>query len=143
MSTYVIDASVAAKWFVDEEHSQNALAVLDEGNRLHAPDFLLLEMDSIVCKLIRRGVLSHSEAAEIRDALRLYPIQHHPFVSFLDPAFEIAQRTGRSIYDCLYVALAILLGGSMVTADRSLYHALQAGDLAGHLTLIEDVPPAG
>ena len=51
MSLYVVDASVAAKWFIEEVHAEAALALLRESNRLHAPDFLLVEMDGLLCKL--------------------------------------------------------------------------------------------
>lgn len=139
MSVLIIDASVAAKWFVEEEHSGAALSALKEGNQLHAPDFLFLEMDSIIGKWIRRSVINHLEGIELRDALRLYPIQRHPFISFLDPAFTISSRTGQSVYDCLYVALAVLLKGKMLTADRKLYDGLRSGPFKKHLIWIEDI----
>src|SRR3989304_9486659 len=69
VSVLIVDASVAAKWFVEEEHGEAALSVLDEKNQLHAPDFLLLEMDSIVCKWVRRGVVSPAEGTEGRDEI--------------------------------------------------------------------------
>jgi len=127
VSLFIVDASVAAKWFVEEEYDQAALSVLAETNQLHAPDFLLLEMDSIICKWIQRDVLTEAEGNDLRDAFRQFPVRHHPFVSFLDSAFAIASQTGQSMYDCLYVALAALLKGRMVTADRKLYDALNKG----------------
>jgi len=140
VSVFIVDASVAAKWFIEEEHSEAALSVLKEKNRLHAPDFLLLEMDSIICKWTRRGVVTAEEALELRNALRRYPIQHHSFTSFLDPAFAIANHTGQSIYDCLYVALAALLKGRMVTADRRLYDGLRKGRFRKHVVWVESGP---
>ena len=139
MSVFIVDASVAAKWFVEEEYGEAALSILDESNQLHAPDFLLLEMDSIICKWTRRGVITPAEGSDLRDALRSYPIQHHPFISFLDPAFAIANQTGQSIYDCLYVALALLLKARMVTADRRLYEGLKKGQFEKHTVWIEDI----
>ncbi len=139
MSVFIVDASVVAKWFIEEEHSEAALSILKEKNRLHAPDFLLLEMDSIICKWTRRGVVTREEALELRDALRRYPIQHHSFTSFLDSAFAIANQTGQSIYDCLYVALAALVKGRMVTADRRLYDGLKNGKFRKHVVWVEDV----
>lgn len=127
MSLFIVDASVAAKWFVEEEYDEAALSVLAETNQLHAPDFLLLEMNSIICKWIRRGVVTETEGSDLRDAFRQFPVRHHPFVPFLDSAFAIASRTGQSVYDCLYVALAALLKGKMVTADRRLYDSLNKG----------------
>jgi predicted nucleic acid-binding protein len=139
VSVFIVDASVTAKWFIEEEYGEAALSVLDEKNQLHAPDFLLLEMDSIICKWTRRDVVSPVEGTEIRDAFRQYPVQHHPFISFLDSAFAIANQTGQSVYDCLYVALAALLKGRMVTADRRLYDVLKNGPFKKHIVWIGDI----
>ena len=139
MSAFIIDASVAAKWFVYEEYSEAALSVLKRRNRLHAPDFLFLEMDSIICKWIRRGVVTVEEGTDLRDALRRYPIQNHPFASYLDSAFAIANQMGQSIYDCLYVALAILLDARMVTVDRRLYEGIRNGQFKKNIVWIEDI----
>lgn len=139
MSVLIVDASVAAKWFFKEDNGEEALSVLDENNELHAPDFLLLELDSIICKWVRRGAVDAAEGIEIRAALRRYPVQHHPFTSFLDSAFTIASQTGQSIYDCLYVALAAVLHGRMVTADRRFYDALKGGPFKKYVVWVGDV----
>ncbi len=139
MSVFIVDASVAAKWFVEEEYGQAALAVLDDSNQLHAPDFLLLEIDSIICKWTRRGVVTLAEGSDLREAFRRYPIQHHPFISFLDSAFAIANQTGQSVYDCLYVALAPLLKAKMVTADRRLHEGLKNGPFQKHVVWVGDI----
>jgi len=139
VSIFIVDASVAAKWFVEEEHGEAALSILNEINQLHAPDFLLLEIDSIICKWTRRGIVTPAEGIGVRDALRRYPIQHHPFISFLDSAFAIAHQTGESIYDCLYVALAPLLKARMVTADRRLYEGLKESPFEKYLVWVGDI----
>jgi hypothetical protein len=139
VSVFIVDARVAAKWFIEEEYGEAALAVLKKSSQLHAPDFLLLEMDSIICKWIRRGAISAAEGSKLRDAFRRYPIQRHSFVSFLDAAFAIANQTRQSVYDCAYVALAALLKGRMVTADRKLYDNLRNGPFKKHVTWIGDI----
>lgn len=139
MSALVVDASVAAKWFIEEEHADAALLVLDERNDLHAPDFFFLEMDNVFCKWIRRGVIPLMDGQDLRQALRRCPVHAHPFSSLLDSAFSIANETRRDIYDCLYLALADALDGRMVTADRRLYDALADGPLAGRVVWVGDV----
>lgn len=139
MSLFIVDASIAAKWFIEEEHSEAALSVLDKHNKLHAPDFLLIEMDSIIGKWIRRDVISLEEGINLRDALRQYPIQYHHFMPFIDSAFAIANRTGQSIYDCLYIALAVLIDGNIVTADRKLYDALKNSPFKKHVVWVRDI----
>lgn len=139
MSGLVIDASVAAKWFTEEEHADEALRLLGGEYLLHAPDFFMLEMDSVFCKWMRRDIINEDDGEMVRTTLRQLPIQKHPFAPLQDSAYTIASQTGQSVYDCLYVALAALLEGRMVTADRRLYDGLRNGPFKKHLVWIEDV----
>ena len=139
MSIYIVDASIAAKLFLVEEYADDALAVMEGDHRLHAPDFFLLEMDSIICKWIRRGVITASDGDQARAAVEEVPIKIYPSMSLRDSAYSIANQTRRSFYDCLYVALAVLLEGRMVTADRRLYEAVSDGPFTDHVRWVEDV----
>lgn len=139
MSIYVVDASVAAKWFTEEEFSEGALALLDERHQLHVPDFFMLEMDSILCKWIRRGIITELECDGVRSTLKQLPILKHPFQNLQESAYSMANRTGLSLYDCVYVALAVLLKREMVTADRQLYNGIARGPFAKHLVWIVDI----
>ena len=143
MSAYVVDASVAAKWFFREMHRDAALRLLDARAALHAPDFLLLELDHVLRKRIRRGLIGAVEGDRIRTVLRSYPIAYTPFRSLQDRAYSTASRTGCTVYDCLYVALAVGLGERLVTADRRLYDGLAPTPLADHVLWVEDVPEPG
>lgn len=139
MSVHVVDASVAAKWFLDEDLCDETRGVLHTGYSLHAPDFLLLEMDSIFLKRIRRGDITLDDADDARLMLSRVPIAYHTFSTYLDAAFAIANETGQGIYDSLYVALAALLKARMVTADRRLYDGVRNGRFKDHIGWIEDV----
>ncbi len=139
MSVYIVDACVAAKWFFEENHTEKALSLLDTHNRLYAPDFILMEMDNVLCKRIRRREISADEAAEIRSAFQRFPVQYHSFTLLLNPAYEMANLTGSSLYDCLYLALAALMGERMVTADHRLYNGLKNSPFTKYLLWIENV----
>ncbi len=139
MSVYVVDASVAAQWFLEEASSNAAVRLLKDGHWLHAPDFLLIEIDSVISKRIRRKEISEKEGRRVRTAFRQFPIQCHNFLSLLDPAYEIAISTSQAIYDCLYVALAARLDAPMVTADRRLYAGLANGPFARYLLWVQDI----
>ncbi len=141
MSIYVVDASVAAKWFFDEPHSDEAIRLLDTAYALHVPDFFLLEIDSVLCKKMRRGEISEGEAQQIRSALNIFPLQKHPFQLLMDPAFELAVQTQSSPYDCMYLILAIVLGAQLVTADRRFYENISRSQLtAENLCWVENLP---
>ena len=139
MSVLVVEASVAAKWFLKEDHTDAARHVLGPQHELNIPDFFLLEMDNVFCKRVRRGDITGEHAAEFRAALRRVPMRIWPFGQLQETAWSMANRTGQSVYDCLYLALAALVGGQVVTADRSLRRAVADGPLADCVLWVEDV----
>lgn len=139
MNTYIIDASIAAKWFFDEDLAEEARRLVHRKNRLSAPDFFLLEMDSIFCKRIRRGDITVTDGDDARGMLRRFPIEYYAFASLQNLAYDIAKQTGQGIYDCLYLALSVQLSSRMVTADRRFYNGLKANPFAKCLTWIEEI----
>jgi predicted nucleic acid-binding protein len=139
VSVLVVDASVAAKWYLEEAHTDAARRALSPDHELHVPDFFFLEMDSVFCKHLRRGDISAQHAADSRAAVRRVPMQVWPFGQLQEAAYSTANRARLSIYDCLYVALAALVGGQVVTADSSLRRAVADGPLADHVLWVEDV----
>ena len=139
MSVFVVDSSVAAKWFFPEPHSEEALALLDDRHELHAPDLLLMEVDSVVCKRIRSREITVRIGREIRAGLRRAPVRLHPSEPLLEPAFELAVATEQNIYDCVFLALAVLLRARMVTADRRFFNSLRSGRYSDCVCWIVDV----
>lgn len=68
------------------------------------------------------------------------PVKRHADRSLIAPAFTLAAQTQRTVYDCLYLALAIQLGGVMVTADDRLVNSLSATPLASNIMRLDDAP---
>ena len=139
MSLFITDASIAAKWFIEEEYSDAAVSVLQNDNQLHAPDFFFLEMDNIFWKWIQRGLITVADGNDLRSTLSQYPIAIHPLIPLLDSAFMIANQTGQTMYDSLYVALATLLKGQMITADRRLFDGVANSPFEKHVKWIEEI----
>lgn len=137
----VVDSSVVVKWFFDEPHSEEARAALDDRYDLHAPELMPLEVDNVLCKRVRRGEIPESIARDIRAALGEFPVQSHPLGPLLEPAFELALSVGASLYDCVFVALAALLGSRVVSADLRLCKAVSGTAMADYLVWIEDLVP--
>lgn len=140
MSIFVVDASVGLKWFVPEIHQAHAQRLQDPGLTLHVPTLFDVEIGNILWKKVRRGELTRAEADAILAQALLLPLTRHPEAPLLTSAFDLADRTGRTVYDSLYLALALQVGGQFVTADQRLYNALAATELAAHLCWIEHVP---
>ena len=137
MSRYVIDASVALKWFVEEEYSRTAVGLLQPSCGRLAPDLLLPELGNILWKKQRRKEIGREEGFRLLNDFKQIPVTLFPSRELLGRAFEIAVTFERTLYDSMYVALAIAENCPLVTADRKLYNALSAGAMAKHLCWIE------
>jgi predicted nucleic acid-binding protein len=140
VTTYVIDANVAVKWYVAEPQADRALRLLASGHDLHAPDLVHAEAGNVLWKLSRRGVLSPDEALRIARALLATPLRIHASAGLLEGALDIAERTNRTVYDGMYVALAVALDGVLVTADQRLANALEKTPFGPHVLWLEDLP---
>jgi predicted nucleic acid-binding protein len=135
----VVDASVVIKWHVPEIHAEGAARLLeDDAPDLHAPDLLFPEVGNIAWKKVGRGELTSDQASAIVRLLAAAPLEVHPCGPLIEAALEIALRTGRTVYDSLYLALAVHLKGRLVTADERLCNALRGGALEPYLLWIED-----
>jgi predicted nucleic acid-binding protein len=140
MTLYVVDSSVVVKWFTPEVLSAEANRARAGGNPLHAPGFLDVEVAAIAWKKVRKGVITRADADFILTELPLLGVTRHPTRPLVPPAFDLADRTGRTVYDCLYLALAAQLGGVMVTADEKLVNSLTGTPWAASILRLQDVP---
>jgi predicted nucleic acid-binding protein len=141
MSFYVVDSSVVIKWYVPEVLSAESLRVRNGSKPLHAPDFLDVEVAAILWKKIRRALTTRTVADSIlTDLAGLTIITRHPTTPLVGPAFDIADRTNRTVYDCLYLALAVQLGGVMVTGDDKLANVLTGTAWAANITKLQGIP---
>jgi predicted nucleic acid-binding protein len=136
LSLYVVDANVAVKWFVPETLSERAVRLLDDENELATPDLLWPEVGSVVWKKVRRGEIARQDAHRIAAALDSCPLTVFASQLLLPGALEIAFDTGRSVYDSIYVALAVALECRLATADERLANAIAETPLARHVVWI-------
>ena len=131
MSQLVVDSSVVVKWYVPEVHSAAAVALLASGRRLLAPDLLVPELGNVLWKKVRRGELTAAEAEAIANTFTIHPpLILRPSALLLPSALDIANQYDRTVYDALYVALAVAERARLVTADDRLCQALAGTPLA-------------
>ena len=123
MSTFVIDASVAIKWVVEESGTKRALALRRQAT-LVAPELLVAECANILWKKVRRDELSRTEAHLAARLLQRADIELRPTRSLLESAVRIAIDIDHPAYDCLYLALALDQQCRFVTADEHFTKAL-------------------
>ena len=133
MRTAVIDASVVVAAFLSESHSDAAQSLLASGRPLYAPEFVYTEVANVIWKRFRRGEVDEREAADLLRNARRLRLQITPSEQLLAPALGLAMQTGRTVYDCLYVALAVQINSVMLTNDQRLANALASGPLKRHV----------
>jgi predicted nucleic acid-binding protein len=119
----VVDASVAAKWVVQEPYSEHACRLLAYDAR-HAPDHWLAEAGNVIWSKVFRGELTASDAEERLTTLLRAPIVTAPLAALLPRAYAISVAHSLAIYDSLYVALAERLDLPFITADARLVRRL-------------------
>ena len=133
------DAGVGVKWYVREDHSQDAKRLLDPRFELRVPSFFFTEVLSVLQRKVAvERTMTEAEALEAFRRLKAVPMIIHPTEGLQEDAFRLGVRYRRPVYDSLYLALAELIGGRVVTADRRLYNGVHGGPL-DHLVLwVED-----
>ncbi|MEX0782449.1 MAG: type II toxin-antitoxin system VapC family toxin [Dehalococcoidia bacterium] len=123
MPEVVVDNSVAVKWYLPEEHADYAAVLLLTEFRLNAPDLIVAEMANVLWRKTLTGGLSHQEAGDIASGLSRQGVQLHALSPLMTHALELSVTANHPAYDCFYLALALHLGGTCVTADRRFYDA--------------------
>jgi predicted nucleic acid-binding protein len=126
VSLYVVDASVVIKWFVPEIHSEEARRLLDAAHEYMAPDLLFAETANAIWKKVRRTELSLEEGQRLVADMGKVAVETVSCRSLAEDAHALATATGRTVYDCMYVALAARLNTRSITADDRLEAVLRS-----------------
>ena len=127
---FVVDASVAVKWHLDDEgQAEQALALLAEYREgrvdLTAPDQIRYEVANAIRVATRTRRLGFREG---RTAIGLFLSWGIPTASADDlilAAYDLAEQLSCSLYDVLYVALAQAANCPLIYADRALRRLLE------------------
>jgi predicted nucleic acid-binding protein len=136
--TIVVDASVALKWYLNEDDSERALALLVADERLIAPDLIVAELCNGAWRLIRRGELREEQLAIIaRRAPEAFAALHSA-AALATRAAAIALELDHPVYDCFYLALSEAENAPLVSADRRLIAKTKKTAFAPRSTLLAE-----
>ncbi len=141
MSGYVVvDASVAIKWLVREEHTDEALAILsawhDEDVTPAAPYLLPFEVANALHRKVLRDQLTVRDTARMISQLLSSQLELHQTAELHVRALELATQLQQgSVYDAHYLALAEEFGCELWTADQRFHRAAEG---AGNVHWIGD-----
>jgi predicted nucleic acid-binding protein len=131
VKTFVLDASVGAKWASPEiveplaDRADRFLRAYVTGSiQVLVPDLFWLEIGNFLWKAAKRGEITTVVAQRALETMldRNFPTVQSRAV--LPDALKIATDFGRTVYDSTYVALAVATGNEFITADERLVNAL-------------------
>ena len=119
----VVDASLAVKWLVAENYTEDARELRDawqrERIRLAAPYFMPTEVSNVLHRYVVRGGLTVLEAMSLMDRILDMRIEKYDEAQIYTRAIELASQLEQgSVYDCHYLALAEFLDCDFWTDDR-------------------------
>jgi predicted nucleic acid-binding protein len=131
--TFVLDASVAIKWAMPLAREP----LTDESLRLLkryiagevdfvVPDVFWAELGNVLWKGVRQRQWKRDEAENVASDMKARDFTTVSSLVLLPEALKIAFAYDRSVYDCLYTALAVQAKTELITADERLANALAA-----------------
>ena len=143
MSVFVVDASLVIKWFVPEIDSDAARRWLDAAHDYLAPELLFAETGNVVWKKVRRGELTTDEGTRLVTDLSAVGVETVSMRGLLPDAYALADGAGITVYDAVYLALAVRLESQVITGDERLARRLgEHPQLAPHVRSLRDFVPA-
>ncbi len=125
-SLVVVDASLAFKWLVQEEHSDKADALgrlwASQGTRRAAPYFMPVEVVNALHRRVVQAEMSVHDGVRLIERLLSSGLELHETPNLHGRALELASRLNQgAVYDAHYLALAETLGCDLWTADEKFY----------------------
>lgn len=133
MNRFVLDASVAIKWAMPsarepltDESLQWLRRYIDAEVEFIVPDVFWAEVGYVLWKGTRQRRWQQDQAEAVAADMRARDFATVSSLVLLPEALRIAFAYDRSIYDSLYVALAVQSKTELITADERLANALAA-----------------
>jgi len=117
----VVDTSVAVKWYLPEKGSDEAARLRSEWETAGAPIMMPeLVRAEFANAILFQQRLSDEEKVRIVGHFLDTPFEIMPMEGELvEKALELALELDATVYDCIFLALALFAGTRLVTADSS------------------------
>jgi len=122
----VIDASVAAKWYLPEVGSTAAVELQEGPDQLIAPELIRMEVAGSITRRVRSDKKEERLAPDVAVSrcvkwfrlLDQAAISLIPDAELLQEAVNLSVEIKHTLQDCMYLAAARGLNARLVTADR-------------------------
>ncbi len=139
MKLFVLDASAWIRLYLADgpmpRGLDEAAVDVDQGRAVFvAPELILVESAHALSRKRGRSALSASERDALWRDMRRMPLELMQAEDHIDRAITLAEQHRLSVYDALYVAVAVYLGAPLWTADIRLAAAASKLGLGGAVT---------
>jgi predicted nucleic acid-binding protein len=129
----VLDASALVELILETKTGQLVAArIADAAEGLHAPHLADIEVVQALRRYVREGDIDAAAAAVALGDFRDLDLQRHAHEPLLERVWELRQNF--TAYDAVYIALAEVLDGVLVTCDGPLS---RGSALAGRVELVK------
>lgn len=130
---FVLDCSVAMAWVFPDEATEATARLRDSliDDRAFVPSLWPVEIGSVLLAATKRGLIRADEWPAVCASLEALPIDIDPVSAsrVWGPALDLASEHGLSIYDAMYLELALRMRLPLATLDQALAAAAQAAGM--------------
>jgi predicted nucleic acid-binding protein len=139
---YIIDASVAVKWFIEETDTPRAVMLKERFENgqvnLEAPSLLTYEVASAL-RFHPKIQPTLKQLHEAIEALEQMQIVREPNEDEWTMAFQFSLENSISIYDAAYLSLAANRSAKMVTSDTKFLTNLKSAGARQEFILLSNL----
>jgi predicted nucleic acid-binding protein len=122
--SFVVDSSIAVKWFLPEAWHDEALQILNREDAIYAPDLIVAEVANVAWKKALRGEVIERQALDIVAGISSGVPILCPSSLLSEAALKMGLAINHPVYDCLYMACAEYFGSYVITDDQRLCRAV-------------------
>lgn len=130
---FVVDASVALSWLLEDEPSAYSEWTMDQlrTQQATAPAIWPLEVANALRNAEQRGRITTAKLLQISTAAQSLPVTiiQHDIDDVLGPMLSLARSEGISVYDASYMHLALQRQWPLATLDTRLSEAASKAGL--------------
>jgi len=132
---FVLDCSVTMAWVFPDEATEATNQLRDslEESRAFVPSLWPVEVGNVLLVATRRNRIRVNDWREIRASLEALPIEIDPVTTsrVWGSSLELARTHQLSVYDAMYLELAMRLQLPLATLDRALHRAARTVGVVG------------
>lgn len=124
MKPLIVDASAFVEFLLRTPSSEELVPIMtDPDVDLHTPALCDVEVTAALRRSVLLGLIEEDRAVDALDDYLDLPLRRHGHEPLVGRA--LALRDNFSAYDATYIALAEIIGGTLLTADCALSRAVR------------------